>query len=63
MAQRGDFLHRFLDVVLAKRRLPGIKGRLHCFSREGFGNGQKCDGIVSPACGLASGVDAGLHGL
>lgn len=63
ITQRGDFLHRFLNVVFTKRRLAGLKGGLHRVGAKGFGNGQKCDGIISPACSLTGGVDAGLHRL
>jgi len=61
LAQRGDFLHRFLDVVFAKPGLPGGIRGLDGIRTKGFGNRQKCDGVITSASGLAGGVQARAH--
>ena len=58
IGQRLDFFHRLLDVVLAKRQLPGGIGLGHGLGPEGLGDGQQTDlRRVAPA-GAATGGDA-----
>ena len=61
LAQRGDFLHRFLNIVLAKSGLAGRPGGLHRLRAEGFGHGQQADRTRVAARGLASREDAGVN--
>ena len=61
--QGGDFVHRLLDVVLAKGGLAGGMGLAHRLGAKGFGHRQQPHRLERSARGLAGAVDARVHGL
>ncbi|MCY1453453.1 hypothetical protein D9M71_704430 [compost metagenome] len=63
IGQRGDFLHPFLDVILAKGELSGLGGGAYAVSGYGLGNGQQGDVAGLPASLLCSRRNALVHGL
>ena len=63
VAQRHNFLHCLLDVVLAKLGLAGCMGLRHRASVKGLGNRQQADFAAIAPSGLTGGSQAALNGL
>lgn len=63
VAQLGDFLHRFLDVVFTKGGLPGGKGGLHGIRAKSFGHRQQMDAVLRAARSQTGRMDSVAHRL
>ena len=61
IGQQQDFLHPFLDVVLAKRALPGGMRLAHRLGVLGFGNSEQAYVARRAAGGQTSGGNSVLN--
>ena len=58
----GDFIERFLQIVLAKRGLAGGNRLEDHLGREGFGNSQQLHLVAGAAGGAGGGGDSSMDG-